>query len=169
MSYEQFDDNSTDIKPMNFPIQKKSNKVGRFFYSVASDDLFKFGVTPIFVSMVLYYFVYWTTYNELWKNKSVYIDGKYWVRAAATKLVRDFNNIICLRNMKKILNGLVNLGFLEVYKDKTGSEKTGYCYRPTDMCKEYLDKNGELSGVLYEASSYFKYKQNLEQQPNNTK
>ena len=159
-NYMSYNVDTANIKPMNIPEHSKSTKIGKFFYSIVSDVQFKFGITPIYTSIVLYFIVFWATFNELCENKAVFIDDKYWVRIAANKLVKDLHNIICLRNMKKILQELVNLEFLEVYKPpKVGSAQTAYCYRPTRKCINYLDSTGELKNVLFDASSYYKYKQ----------
>lgn len=159
-NYMSYNANTANIKPMTIPEHSKSTNFGKFFYSVASDVQFRFGVTPIYTSIVLYFIIFWVTFNELCENKAVFIDNKYWVRIAANKLVKDLHNIICLRSVKRILQELVNLEFLEVYKPpKVGSAQTAYCYRPTRKCIDYLDNTGELKTVLYDASSYYKYRQ----------
>ena len=131
--------------------------LGKYFKSILDDD--KFGsssVTRLSKSIILLYFLYWTTFNTLVENKNVLIDDTYWVRAAATKLINDIGSIRELRTIQTELKELVDMGFLYVYSGKGGSKKAANCYRPTYKCIQYFKNTGELKSILQDVGRYYK-------------
>ena len=144
------DTNKTDIKKVQFH--------GRFFISIARNKQINFGVSNIYVAIILHFLVFWTTFNERIGNNKAFIDNKYWVRISASKLSKDLEGIVSAKHIYRTLQGLINIGFIEVHKSKAGSANTAYQYRPTSICYDYLSANDDLNWAIYEARQYADYK-----------